>query len=499
MSSKEKKMAAAAEQAKKNRKFYTACIIFIVCLAIVVVAAALINSDIKETKTTAITIGETEYSPAEFSYFYRSAVSTTYASLAENYGDMAAYMLDTQSPLSEQVYMFGDGTQTWADYFYDVAVTNLMNMTVLYDEAMKNGYTLTEEDKAYIDSDIAYYEEAALSYGYSDLETFLSLNFGKGFDSKLLRQLAEKQYIAAAYAVDLDESFEYSPEEIEEHYNANANEYDFVKFHYYLVGTAGEAFADMSDEEKIAAAHAEAEKIAAAKTSEEFTKLVRDFVPGTSKSLYERTESTMTITQGASVSADYKDWVMDSARTEGDSTVIDTEGGSYAIMFLSRNDNNYQLADVRHILIPALADENDKFTEEALATAKEEAERIYALWQENPTEENFAALATEHSQDESSAVNGGLYREVYQDYMVEEFNNFIFHEGKQPGDTGIVYGSNGSYAGYHILYYVAQGDVFSDRIADSALRAADYNEVVNALVANYAVAEGSGMKFVNLD
>ncbi|MBO5975909.1 MAG: peptidylprolyl isomerase, partial [Oscillospiraceae bacterium] len=152
-----------------------------------------------------------------------------------------------------------------------------------------------------------------------------------------------------------------------------------------------------------------------------------------------------------------------------------------------------------HILIPALADENDKFTEEALATAKEEAERIYALWQENPTEENFAALATEHSQDESSAVNGGLYREVYQDYMVEEFNNFIFHEGKQPGDTGIVYGSNGSYAGYHILYLSALGDVFRDRIADSAMRADDYNKVISAIVETYAVAEGSGMKYVNLD
>ncbi len=499
MSSKEKKMAAAAEQAKKNRKFYTACIVFIVCLAIVVAAAALINSDIKETKTTAITIGETEYSPAEFSYFYRSAISTTYASLGETYGDMAAYILDTQSPLSEQVYMFGDGTQTWADYFYDVAVTNLMNMTVLYDEAMKNGYTLTEEDKAQLESDVAYYEEVALSYGYSDLETFLSLNFGKGFDSKLLRELAEKQYIASAYAIDLDESFEYSPEELEEHYSSNANEYDFVKFHYYMVNTTGDAFADMSDEEKVAAAHAEAEKIASAKSSEEFTKLVRDFVPGTSKSLYERTQSTMTITQGASVSADYKEWVMDSARTEGDSTVIDVEGGSYAIMFLSRNDNNYQLVDVRHILIPALADENDQFTEEALATAKAEAERIYALWQENPTEENFAALATEYSQDEGSMTNGGLYREVYQDYMVEEFDNFLFHEGKQPGDSGIVYGSNGSYAGYHIMYFSALGDVFRDRIADSALRAADYNEVVNALVENYTVAEGSGMKFVNLD
>ncbi|MBE7017483.1 MAG: hypothetical protein E7420_04925 [Ruminococcaceae bacterium] len=499
MSSKEKKMAAAAEEAKKNRKFYTACIVFIVCLAIVVAAAALINSNISTTKTTAISIGETEYSPAEFGYFYRSAVSSTYASIYESYGEMAAYLLDTTRPLSEQVSLFGDGTQTWSEYFYNQAVINLTNLTMLYDQAVKAGMTLSDDDKAAIEADIAYYEQVAASNNYGDLEAFLALNFGKGFDSKLLRELAEKQYLAAQYATQLEESFEYTAEEIEEHYTTNADKFDFVKFHYYLVGTAGEAFTSLSDEEKVAAAHEAAEEIALAKNSEEFTKLVRDFVPGTSKSLYERTESTMTITQGQSVSEVYRDWILDENRTEGETTVIDTEGGSYALMFVSRNDNHYQLVDVRHILIPALADENDQFTEEALASAKAEAERIYALWQENPTEDNFAALAAEYSQDEGSMANGGLYREVYQDYMVEEFNNFLFHEGKKPGDTGIVYGSNGSYAGYHIMYFSALGDMFSDRISESDMRAADYNEVINGLVENYPVAEGSGMKHVNLD
>ncbi len=499
MSSKEKKMAAAAEEAKKSRKFYTACIVFIVCLAIIVAAAALINSNISTTKTTAITIGETEYTPAEFSYFYRSAVGTTYASLGESYGDMAAYILDNSRPLSQQTSMFGDGTQTWADYFYNQAVISLTNLTVLYDEAVKAGLTLSEESKEYIESDIAYYEEVAATNGYGDLNSFLAANFCKGFDGKLLREIAEKQYLASEYALQLDGSFEYTPDEIEAHYASKANDFDFVKYHYYLVSTTGEAFTNLSDEEKAAAAHEEAEKIAQAKTSEEFTANVRNFVPGTSKNLYERTESTMAISQGQTVSSVYKDWLMDANRTEGETTVIDTESGSYAVMFLSRNDNHYQLVDVRHILVPALVDENGEFTEEALATAKAEAERIYALWQENPTEENFAALANEYSQDEGSMTNGGLYSEVYQDYMVEEFNNFLFHEGKKPGDSGIVYGSNGSYAGYHVLYFSALGDIFSDRISESDLRAADYNEAMNALVANYAVAEGKGMKFVNLD
>lgn len=498
MSSKEKKLAAAAEEAKKNRKFYTACIVFIIVLAIVVAAAALINSDITTTMTTAIEIGDTKYSPAEFSYFYRSAVSSTYANLVQSYGDMAAYILNTSTSLEEQTSMYGDGTQTWADYFYNTAIVDLTNLTVLYDAAIEEGYTLSDEDKAAIDADVAYYEEVAMANGYGNLETFLSINFGKGFDEKLLREIAEKQYIASAFSLDLDAKFEYSDEEIEKYYSDNADDFDFVKYHYYFVGTSSEAFANMSDDEKVAAAHEAAALIADSASGIEFTKKVYNFVPEGTKSLYEKAESTMTITQGQSVSDTYKAWVMDASRAEGDTTVIDAEGGSYALMFVSRNDNHYELVDVRHILIPALADENGEFTEEALAEAKAEAERIYALWQENPTEDNFAALAEEYSQDESSATDGGLYREVYQDYMVEEFNNFLFHEGKVPGDTGIVYGSNGSYAGYHIMYFSAVGDVFSDRIADSAMRAEDYNEVVGGYAESYDFTVGSGMKYVDL-
>ncbi len=498
MSSKEKKLAAAAEEAKKNRKFYTACIIFIVVLAIVVAAAALINSDITSTKTTAIEIGGTKYSPAEFSYFYRSAVSSTYASLSQSYGDMAAYILDTSRSLEDQTAMIGDGTQTWADYFYNEAIVGLTNLTVLYDAAIKDGYALSNDDKASIEADVAYYEEVAVNNGFGNLETFLELNFGKGFNENMLRAIAEKQYIAAAYATDLDASFEYTADEIEAYYSENANDFDFVKYHYFFVGTSNEAFADMSDEEKVTAAHKAAEEIATSASGMEFTRSVRDFVADSSKSLYDQPESTMNITQGQSVSSIYKDWMMDASRTEGETTVIDADGGSYALMFVSRNDNHYNLVDVRHILISAEADENGDFTEEALAEAKAEAERIYALWQEDPTEENFAALAEEYSSDGGSATNGGLYREVYQDYMVEEFDSFLFHEGKQPGDHGIVYGTNGSYAGYHVMYFSALGEVFSDRIADSSMRAADYNDAVQALAENYGFTIESGMKYVNL-
>jgi len=500
MSSKEKKMAAAAEEAQKNKKFYTKCIIFVVCLAIVIVAAALINSDLSTTKTTAIEIGDTKYTPAEFSYFYRSAVSTAYSELLQYYGDLASYMLNTASPLTEQTAMYGDGEQTWADYFYNEAIVSLTNLTVLYDTATAEGYTLSDEDKEAIEADIAYYTEVAETNGYDNLQHFLSTNFGKGFDEKTLRKIAEKQYIATAYSTDVNDSFTFTADEKEAYYQENTDTFDFITYHSYFVGTSNAAFEEMSDEEKITAAHEAAESIVADIASgAQFVKNVQNFVGEDSKSVYETEDATKAIAQGVSISDIYSEWLLDENRAEGDVTVIDSEGGSYALMFESRNDNHYQLVDARHILISAEADENGEYSEEALAAAKTEAERIHALWLENPTVENFEALVTEYSDDAGSNTNGGLYQEVYQNYMVEEFNDFLFNQGSVPGDSAVVYGSNGGYAGYHVVYFDALGDTFSDRLAESAMRADAYNEEIGAIAENYEVAIGKGMKHVNLD
>ena len=42
--------------------------------------------------------------------------------------------------------------------------------------------------------------------------------------------------------------------------------------------------------------------------------------------------------------------------------------------------------------------------------------------------------------------------------MVEEFDAFCFDESRKSGDTGVVYGESTSYAGYHVMYFVGEGD-----------------------------------------
>lgn len=491
----DKKAIAAAEKAKQDKKFKTTAIIVVIVVALLFAAAAVINSDLFYTATTAIKIGDTKYSPAEYNFCYNSIYNSTYSELYETYGEMTAYIIDTESPLDEQISIYGDGQMTWDDYFHDQAVADLTSITVLYDAAMAEGYTLSADAQTEIDTALSTYELYAQMNGVT-LDGYLELSFGKGVDSKLFTEFYTKQSIAADYSEDLSEGFTYTADELEAYYAEHKDTLDFVTYQLYFVGTSNDNFADMTDEEKALAATEAAEAIAEATTPEEFAEKISAFVAEDYKENYDEVSETRSINQGGYISDTYSEWLLDASRVEGDTTTVEAEGGTYAIMFVSRNDNHYNTVNARHILIEAEADENGEYTEDALAVALATAEEIYATWQEDPTEENFAALAEAHSTDTGSNTNGGLYEEIFQDYMDEEFDAFLFDEHHLPGDTAIVYGTNGYYAGYHIIYFVGEGPVYSDLLAENAARSEDYNAIVTELVEAYEVSEGSGMRFV---
>ena len=143
---------------------------------------------------------------------------------------------------------------------------------------------------------------------------------------------------------------------------------------------------------------------------------------------------------------------------------------------------------VRHILTKAEADESGSFTDEAKEAAKAKAEEIYNEWLAgDATEESFAALAEQYSEDSGSNTNGGLYDSVTQGQMVPEFDAFCFAEDRLPGDTGIVYGENGAYAGYHVMYFVGEGNLETGR---ETLKRDRINDRINDLTSSYEVTYG---------
>ena len=117
-------------------------------------------------------------------------------------------------------------------------------------------------------------------------------------------------------------------------------------------------------------------------------------------------------------------------------------------------DSKY--VDVRHILVQVqggTADENGTvtYTEEEWAACEAAAQAILDEWLAGEkTEDSFAALANEKSEDPGSNTAGGLYENVYVGQMVEPFETWCFDESRQYGDYGLVQTSYG----YHVMFFV---------------------------------------------
>ena len=115
-----------------------------------------------------------------------------------------------------------------------------------------------------------------------------------------------------------------------------------------------------------------------------------------------------------------------------------------------------ELHRVHHAVIqPEGKNDDGTYTDEAWAEAEKKANDLLTEWQNGEhTEDSFAFMAAENSQDPGSVENGGLYEDIYPGKMVDEFDAWCFDPARQPGDTGIVKTSYG----YHIMYFSSTGE-----------------------------------------
>ena len=130
-----------------------------------------------------------------------------------------------------------------------------------------------------------------------------------------------------------------------------------------------------------------------------------------------------------------------------------------------------RFVNVRHVLLQPEGGETGEdgypvYTDEAWEACRAEAEEIYGKWQEgDKSEDSFAQLAMDYSVD-GSASYGGLYENIYEDQMVEEFEDWCFDASRQVGDHGLVK----TVYGYHIMFFSAHRswlDLARDGMMDS--------------------------------
>ena len=508
------KQLAEQKEAKKL-KIYTA--IFVVVLVLAVTAAlwigistAVSGSGIRERSNTALTVGEHNISSAELNYHYIESVNSFYST----YGDYASiFGLDLTQPLNEQVTNEETGA-TWADDFLYSAKENVKAVYALVDAANAAGYTLSEDELASIDSEIAMVSFYAASYGYSNADSYLKALYGNGANEENFRTYLETTTLASAYQNHYANALTYTDADLRAAEAEDYNAYSAYSYNSYLLSTS--KFEDAAAAEAVATALAEGDYASVADFDAAIAALEIN------AEVENAASSSCKNYAPSSINDSIVEWVTDEARVAGDIACLpyyththaegethsddedaaahQTLSGYYVVYFNSATDNTFPLANVRHILVAFEGGTTDDsgvttYSDEEIAAAKAEAEDLLAQWQSGAaTEESFADLANTAS-DDGDGTTGGLYEDIYPGQMVANFEAWCFDEGRKAGDTGIVE----TEYGFHVMYYVGDSDIsYRDYKITNDLRQSDADAWFNGLLESTSMTELNN-KYILMD
>ena len=487
---KRKELNASAEApatpAKKGMSKGLKWTIGIICLVLVIAIVtffSMLTSGYFAGHTTAATVGSHKLSPAMVNYFYKEA----YNSMSSHYGDMMSYIIDSNTPLNEQYYDEENGI-TWADNLIEQGLTSAARIYAIYDEAVANGETLSDDDQSSIDASVSNLSVYATYYGYSNVNGYLAAMYGTGCNEKNFREFLSIETLANNYSQKVYDTPVYTEDELAADYAADPNAYDTVDYRVFAVT---DALFDEEDEEKLADLKKTAadELLAAAEEGDEaFIQAAYDHASEDTKENYEDDSYTLRTDVGHSDS-DLSNWLFESDRKTGDATCVETSGTYYVAIFESRDTHDYALPNARHILISV----SDTTDEEAMVTAKETAEKLLAEYEAGEhTEDAFAAIGDAAYAD-GTAAESARYEDITPGQMVEDFENWCFDASRQVGDTGIVE----STYGYHVMYFSGFGTNYRMKLVEDEQRGNVYTDWLTATTENASYETvASGMRFV---
>lgn len=492
----ERKEKRRQEEQKERRSLalYTAVAITVVVAA---VAAVFWRSGVLQRSMTALDVNGTKYTAADVQYYY----SGIYSEQAQYYA------FDTGTSVKKQIYDESTG-QTWYDHLIDLSVQRISRNTALAQQARDEGYTLSEEAQADVNTILAQMETAWIGY-YSNRDAFIRDRFGANMTYDRLSSLVNMEYLANEYAQAKVDAVEHPDADYQAYYREHADQMDTVtysQFTFRCILSATDENGDIierTNEEK-AAALEELKADQKVLAEEVQTKLksgedVEDLIEEYADLLYGSSDGRRA-TYSDLIYTPYCDWLFDSARKAGDVTIVedgsDTIGIYYVLRFDGRELDQEKTHDVRHLLIKAgNSTINSEPTQEEYDEAEQKAQALLDQWKAGEADEaSFIALVIENSEDTGSAESGGLIADITSTSgYVESFRSWAIDPARREGDVELVK----SEYGWHIMYYVSTNDPVWKRTAVIALQNQDYEELADAALRGWTVTRGAGLRFIS--
>lgn len=559
---REERKARLAKAAKQNSKKshgagVSTKIVGIICALIAVVVVGAVgfsvvkSTGVLERNKVAFTVGDTDISMAEYTYYYNAAYSETLNNVYSIEQQMPGYgsqlygydmykMPDEQEYTQEEIE--GVENPTWADFFDHRAKEQIKYAQSSLAYAAENKIALEDEDYHEIEHTLEEWEaQAAQASAQSNatysLTAYLQANYGKAMNESEFRKIIEKQVLVQKVQETKNEEIKatFKDKDVDKAYNEALSTYGAVSYRSYefaaeMIATKNEAGEESSapTDATMAAAKAEAEAFAAKLTDEEsFKKAAHEDAKAkkneeADKILSEDSTLNKDATSMDIVITDQKatEWIFSKETKNGDIFIAEEEGTGYVVLYMvdpvHKAPDATESYDVRHILVKFPEEEKTESDAKEEVKAKEidlkkyedavivndynkkEITDVEALNKAvdilteyldgDRTADAFGELAKEYSED-SNAEQGGLYEHVPMGQMVPSFEGWSADLARKEGDVGIVETNYG----YHIMYFVKSEIKNTDDTIRNDLAAEKLNEFVTEL------SEKEGFDFTNID
>lgn len=388
---------------------------------------------------TYVVVDGEKVSRVEFDYNYYTVLNSY---VNQNSYLLSLFGLNLDGDLSAQMY---SDTMSWQDYFEEMAVDNLTSGIAMRRAMEASGFTY-DESKDY-DDFVEALRQAASESGMS-YNDYIRECFGPYATLDRVEKYIRENMKVSAYFDEVADSKTPGDGEIQAYYAENKNSYDLVDYHMLTVDaelpTEPTELADPVEETGDEAA-AEGEESVYEPSQAEI-----DAAMELAKAEADELEKTVAAegevyTGMSQSSASYllTDWLFDSARTKGDTTVIEDSYSHcyYAVSFDDRYINPAVTVNVRAVL-----------------TVDGNGQAILDEWKSgDATEDSFAALADQYN--DSSLVlaeEGGLFEGLRTGSMSEELSDWLNDGTRAYGDTAVITPENEGIT--YVFYYLSVGD-----------------------------------------
>lgn len=381
---------------------------------------------------TFIEVAGEKVSRLEFDYNY-NLMRNSY--ITQNSYYLSMFGIDLSGDLSTQMYT---DTLTFRDYFEQLAVENIAGNKALRDKMNEAGFTYdTSEEYAKYEEAL---KEAAAAAGMTE-KAYIQQLYGTYATASRVKGFVTETMKLSAYYEQVSEEKAPSEADIQAYYGEHADEYDSVNYRIITVNaelpTEPTDLADPADE-------AEGTEGSGSDAAYQPSEAEIEFAMGEARESAEaaleniiRLGDLQENVKRSAVASQLRDWLFDSERKAGDTTVIENTASHlyYAVEFESRSLDQTPTADARIIIVS---------TDSAIS-----ADAMLEEWKNGAaTEDSFAELADKNG----SSAEGGLREGLTANSMTDALADWIFDSARVSGETTAILGGEGESS--YVVYYV---------------------------------------------